>query len=176
MHTWMIGGQLHVKRLESTGFSESETQEIRETLGVTDITADERAVVEAERIFEETRLSGVHDGVSYHPPHGSASIERFDYCVWQGGVSAHHGRKTRAEAARAAAEYVAGLHLPVERMDISQQFTELLKRGYKSKVMGYSFAYGKDSEPTNIVQMHDETPEEFHRRALREARSLDGEG
>ena len=57
-------------------------------------------------------------------------------------------------------------------MDLSQCFNELTDYGYTSAALGYSLAYALPGQCPNIVQMHGETPEDFHHRAVVEARRV----
>lgn len=171
---------------ETIGMSRNAVYHFRRLICIqTALTADEQAVLEAERELEaavaDKRISWYRpmrelDGTWTYRVVFGTNLNPTDGGSWFCGPRSH------AEAARAAVEYVRSLPEPkpalpdVETMLLHSIASELAQRGWKlSDVSSNWPRYYSLIRKQGRDILVDETWDEFHRNMLREARRIDGD-
>lgn len=157
---------------------------LRELLAIPDITAEEAECVRLERELEQARADGVIDTSQINPP--SRYRETWKVGVDKKGTGhLYFDAPTKLEALRAAVARVRELRAEAERaklpepgeMALADVCAELRAFDYRDEIhhrrQGPVTAWCRSFRPA-IIQGDNETPGAFHRRALTEARKLDG--
>lgn len=162
-------------------------KKLREYLGIPDLTADEIAVVLAERELDQARADKRINRWHWATGAPSTPCQTHTYpCKYvialpALGVEKFIEHSTRLAAAQAAVEYVRGLQPPkpklpnVGGMGYRDRAEEMGERGWIATIEHDAKLMWTSPKHQCIYQGNDETPRSFSIRALAMARRMDGD-